>query len=384
MNLHYISPSLLPSRAANAIHVIQQCYALSRLGVDVTLYAKRTIVDEAAFVTALREDYGIDTDRLTIVTFYSDRTRADNLRIALMAARRLRWGKAAGAILSRNLYASFLLGVLARRPMLFETHQLELGVRKPLQRAIMTRPWVTTVVISRLLQSCLHEHHGVAAAKTLVLHDSAPEGVIPFPEGERRAALAELVTPAQGPWDAVCGYFGHLYAGRGIEIIEAMAAERPKVLFLVYGGNDTDCNARRAANRLPNLHYMGYVPHATVRRIMTVVDILLMPYQESVGIGAKGHDTARWMSPMKMFEYMGTGLPIISSDLPALREVLTDGENALLVPAAAPAAWIAALDRLVGDPVLARGLGATAHRAYAEEYTWTERGRRILAAAEAL
>ena len=52
---------------------------------------------------------------------------------------------------------------------------------------------------------------------------------------------------------------------------------------------------------------------------MLAVDILIMPYQKNVAIGAKGHDTARWMSPMKMFEYMASGNPIISSNLAALK-----------------------------------------------------------------
>ena len=56
-----------------------------------------------------------------------------------------------------------------------------------------------------------------------------------------------------------------------------------------------------------------------------------MPYQAKVSIGVKGHDTGRWMSPMKMFEYMAAGVPVISSDLAVLREILINEKNALLV-----------------------------------------------------
>jgi glycosyltransferase involved in cell wall biosynthesis len=114
---------------------------------------------------------------------------------------------------------------------------------------------------------------------------------------------------------------------------------------------------------------------------MKSVDVLLMPYQESVFIGVPGHDTARWMSPMKMFEYMATGVPIISSDLPVLQEVLENEKNALLVSPSRSDEWISALDRLLSDKELARSLGTCAHEDYKSKHTWLIRAERLLDAA---
>lgn len=52
----------------------------------------------------------------------------------------------------------------------------------------------------------------------------------------RRDILKEIIYQADSEWRGICGYFGHLYAGRGIEVIEAMAAACPNVLFLIFGG----------------------------------------------------------------------------------------------------------------------------------------------------
>jgi glycosyltransferase involved in cell wall biosynthesis len=81
---------------------------------------------------------------------------------------------------------------------------------------------------------------------------------------------------------------------------------------------------------------------------------------------------------------MATGVPLVSSDLPVLREVLRNGHNSLLVPPDDVPAWIAALDRLLAQPALAQALGGQAHAEYRAHHTWTRRAEALLAAAEAL
>jgi glycosyltransferase involved in cell wall biosynthesis len=384
MRVDYISPSTLPSRAANAVHVAWQCDGLVKAGAGVTLYAKRSVPDATSLPEALEAAYGISATALSLATFFGTAARADTLRIAGFAARRIGRRRGGDAIVSRNLYAAFLFGVLKRRPLVFETHQLEHGARKPIQRLVMTRPWVTTVVISKRLREHLEHHHGTSPSHTVVLHDAAPDGIRPLDVGDRRSTLRTLVPDAAGPWDAICGYFGHLYAGRGIEVIEAVAALRPRTLFLIYGGNEADVSARRKSNALPNVKFMGHVTHVEARRLMRAFDVLLMPYQTRVSIGVAGHDTANWMSPMKMFEYLATGVPVVASDLAALREVLRHESNALLVAPDRPDEWVIAIDRLSSDGRLGWQLGIQAHADYREKHTWTRRAEALLEAARGL
>jgi hypothetical protein len=360
-----------------------QCQGFECAGADISLYAKRTLFDIAELPAELQRTYGVNTSNWQLVTFHSNLSLADNLRIALMAARPVLRAPIGELVLSRNLYAAWILAA-SRRPILFETHQLEYGVRKRMQRWIMTRSWVRTVAISNSLVSCLEQHHALRLSDPLVLHDAAPDGIKRLARVNRRQSLSSILMMSLTElltWQVICGYFGQLYAGRGIEIIEAMAFARPNCLFLVFGGSQADV-AKRSMLAPPNLRFMGHVSHTVSQSAQAAVDVLLMPYQHSVSIGVRAYDTARWMSPMKMFEYLAAGVPIISSDLAVIREVLRDGHNCLLVPPSDIEAWIAAIDRLDRDPELAERIGTFAHAQYKSQHTWTRRAERLLAFAK--
>ena len=379
LDIFYISPSELPSRSANAVHVMHMCDALSKLGHRVTIFGKRSIPSDSDLLETLREAYAVELANIRLITFFGGRGRGDNLRIALLAlATFLREGEPA-LILSRNLYAAFILAVMFRTSMVFETHQVEVGLRKFLQRSIVRQSHVLTLVISEKLLSALESNIGSLPARSLVLHDAAPAGIGIIPEESkfalRSAWLAEMGVTAP---EFMCGYFGHLYAGRGLEIIQGMAQLRPNVIFLIFGGNEEDIKTRTELNELSNLKYMGFVNHSKVQKAMASMDLLLMPYQAKVSIGVGGHDTAEWMSPMKMFEYMAANVPIVASRLPALEEVLVHEVNCLLADPKKVDDWVRCLDRLKANPSERRILAQNAYAEYEEEYNWTARARKML------
>lgn len=376
----YVSPSSIPSSSANSVHVVMQCAALLSEGVDLRVFANRTVRDLADFKESVSLAYGVDLEKADLVTFHGKYKRFLNARIALLALFKLILGKKPTLVLSRNLYFSFFHAVVFGKPLLFETHQVEYGFRKWLQRWTMTRPWVKTIVVSKKLEEILTSVHEVSPAKSIVLPDAAPDGLTVIRKSKRRERLCQITESPRMNWKSVCGYFGQLYEGRGIEIIEGMARERSETLFLVYGGEPKDVAFRREVNGdLPNIFFGGHVSHPEAQELMRCVDFLLMPYQSKVSIGVKGHDTGRWMSPMKMFEYMASGVPIISSDLPVLREILVDEQNAILVSPSDQREWCGALDRLSSDASLADSIGERAHQDYRKRYTWGVRARAILA-----
>ena len=385
MKVYYISPSTIPSRAANSIHVVNMCEALTQLGHHVTLFIRSESLNGTGCEKIVQEFYGIDTKDIDIVNVRCNTMRGIELRISLRALFRffqeLITQKVPDIIISRNLYAAVLLGFFLGRKVVYETHAPERGFRKILQGWLVRSERIPCIVISEALRRIVASLYDESEKSIIyVMHDAARSEQSLMDETGRNYYQHKYLGPYLNlsAYDKIVGYFGHLHPGRGIEIIRKIAAEIPHVAFIVYGGNEKEIKKCRESNKYKNLYFMGHLPPAKVRSAMAMMDMLLMPYQKSVSVGLADVDTAQWMSPMKLFEYMSVGVPIISSDLPVLREVLHDRENCLLVAPDDVSSWVEAVNKLVTSPELASKIKSQAYEQFRNDYTWYKRADRMI------
>jgi glycosyltransferase involved in cell wall biosynthesis len=84
------------------------------------------------------------------------------------------------------------------------------------------------------------------------------------------------------------------------------------------------------------------------------------------------------MSPLKLFEYMACRIPIVTTDLPVIREVIRDRDNGILCPPENLPAWKKALIQLADNPELRSRVADSAYKDFCENYTWEIRAKRIL------
>lgn len=118
--------------------------------------------------------------------------------------------------------------------------------------------------------------------------------------------------------------------------------------------------------------------HASVPGLIAKCDVLAAPYLEWVETFGGGADVSAWMRPLKLFEHMSTGRPIICSNLHVLREVLSHDHNALLVSPGDEASWGKAIELLRTNPKLRDRLAQTALEDFQENYRWPGRAIRLL------
>ena len=145
----------------------------------------------------------------------------------------------------------------------------------------------TTILITKQLKNILEEHFSIRINKFNIFSDAAPSNIDPIKSKSQKISNIKENINYDSKFKYICGYFGHLYEGRGIEIIIELSRKIDDVLFLVYGGNEVDVERLKQKHSNKNLMFMGYVENSMARKMMLSVDILLMPYQKEVSIGLK-------------------------------------------------------------------------------------------------
>lgn len=300
----------------------------------------------------------------------------------LHAARiaRLVRGADVDLLYSRNLRASVLPAVRGV-PTILEAHSLtSLSGRQDrwfLGRLLAAPGLLGIVAISQGLADDLRDELGVPAERMMVAHDAVR--IAPGSESADRPPDAGARDGADGLLHA--GYTGALFAGRGIELLLDVAERAPWLRLHLVGGPPAiaeDLRRRVASSVLAErVMVHGVVTPERARAMQRGFDVLVAPFERHV-ITDSGVDTARWMSPMKIFEYMASGRPIVTSDLPVLREVLRPEVEALMVAPGDAGALLGALDRLRDDGTLRARLAASAFERARTEFTWDIRVRSIL------
>ncbi len=216
--------------------------------------------------------------------------------------------------------------------------------------------------------------YGVPRSRITVI----PNGINP----ERFGAVrdAETVKTALGlTGRLVIGFTGFIRGWNAVHrLIDFVASHQDRfdLHILVVGDGPArqslqqHARARGVADRLT---IVGIVPRDDVARYIAAFDVAVLP------------GLTPYSSPLKLFEYLQLGRPIVAPDSENIREILTDGENALLFDTIREDAMEVALLRLCNDPVLRAQLGDRArHTIAAKSLTWSRNAERVVATAEAV
>jgi glycosyltransferase involved in cell wall biosynthesis len=366
MKIAYVASSIIPSQAANSIHVMKMCQALAQNGYDVTLWLpdKNDINVRADDIYAF---YGVKKNfqmkKIKLPNFYGN-----SLVFAFLSILKARKEKP-DLIYTRFLFSCFF-SLLFNLTTIFEVHASFTTLTDKLFFHLMSKGKVKRfVAISHSLRNFFADKYRISKDKILV----APDGADPIDNSVKPKEIKKNSD------QITIGYVGHLYKGRGVEMIAELAKRCPWAVFHMIGGIPEDVAFwKNELAGLKNIIFHGHVPPREVYSYMLAFDALIAPYQETVCVYGGGGNTVKWMSPLKIFEYMAAGKPILASDLPVLREILMHKKNCLLALPKDVDKWMSNLELIKNDIKLRESLGQSAQEDFKKNYTWRSRAKNII------
>lgn len=206
---------------------------------------------------------------------------------------------------------------------------------------------------------------GIEAARISLAPNGVGEDFLnaPLPPNQARAVLGL-------PRDRIhIGTVSSLVPYEGLEVLvdafALLAAVNDNVELLIVGDGESAGDLRRrvaAAGLDPARVLPGRVPRREASMYHQALDIFVVPRLD--------REVTRSVTPLKPVEAMASSRPVVASDLPALREIVVDGETGLLVPVENPVALFKALERLAADEVERARMGSCGRRSALNNRTW--------------
>jgi glycosyltransferase involved in cell wall biosynthesis/putative flippase GtrA len=168
-------------------------------------------------------------------------------------------------------------------------------------------------------------------------------------------------------------YTGHLYSWKGADTLARAARELSNEYLVVFvGGTPEDIEKLRADNnRYEKMLFVGWRPHEEIPFWQKAADVLVLPNT------AKEDISKYYTSPMKLFEYMASQVPIVASRIPSIEEIVTD-EDVFFAEADSPASFAKMIVTAVENTEEAEQKVAHAFEKVAQ-HTWEKRAKRVVA-----
>jgi glycosyltransferase involved in cell wall biosynthesis len=371
MRIAIITNSRIPSLTANSIQAMKVCQALAQLGHDVCLFTSRE--GDTRDWDAIAAHYGLTT-QFDIKWLPMD----PRLKLYDFTLYSLQAAKAFNVdIVYTWVLNSALVALWSGIPAILEIHGDVVGGIGPW---MMRRFWRSTTQ-KRMLVTTSPLRDAVEDVARLKF----PEGTVQIaPNGIDPAQYENLPSPAGARKELgfeeklTVGFTGHIYPGRGADMLFELAQRIPEVNFLWVGGKPemvAHWQDQVQAAGVTNVNMTGFVANSVLPLYQSAADILLMPYGRSIS-ASSGQDIAQVINPMKMFDYMAAGRAIVSADLPVIHEVLNE-QNAVFAEPSDVDAWERTLRDLLADEPRRLALAAQARKDVATR-TWLARAEQAL------
>jgi glycosyltransferase involved in cell wall biosynthesis len=392
----YLSGSRFPTQKAYGYQIVKECESLASLGLDVRLIFPELAPRQARnLALPCRPDvigrYSVKRNFRTepypvspiLDFFYSDTSSVWSvlkiLAFALQSNKMVKKHRGMnGAIVWTQDFFITLAQLIGRSRtediLVYECHGVAsrlLRLFSPLIRRLKKIIVTTTGLRKEFLRIGFPEERILILPNAVVLDD--------FSIRESRETSRRLLDLPQGrPIIGYIGVFVTYNEEKGIPtLIRSLAFLQakyspPPMLVCVGGPVSFAEEYYRIADTVgvprERIRIVDFQPRDQVARWMKACDVCTVPSPAKKLF-------MEHASPMKLFEYMAAGVPVVASDLPVIRDIVEEGKNGLLAPAGDPQAWAAEIARILDNRELAEALTRGGFETV-KENSWERRAAR--------
>ena len=357
----YVSRTLLPSTSASAVHVMKLSEELNFFysgNFEIIIVNKREPSE------SICTRYGVNAIRI-VETGLDIHSCVFSYRFAFWVVRYAIKNKIK-RVITRDPFTAFMMQYLGKEVVLDlhgDLRQLCGRMYHLFKCNVLVRK-IHFIAISNNLKQYYIQCYGSHFKRLVVCHDGVTVSNFSNIEIIQETDLSK----------PKIGYFGKFTEGKGIRTIQEIASECNQLMFYMFGGTREEAEETLNVKFSNNVIFEGYVENKDVPSLMKNMSIVLLPNKS--GQMCNNEFIGDFTSPLKMFEYMASGRPIIASNIQVLREVL-DETNCYLVSESNKNEWIAAIDDIIHNPSKAVSI-ATKARQDVNKYTWKDRAFTII------
>lgn len=376
MKILSIANERIPSEKANGINIVKMASALATLGQEVTLVvpSRKNPVEKDLFSyyevsknfavssipvpeTLHRGKYGFLWSQFIF-----------SVKIFLNK----KWNTKEYIVFTRDIYTSLFLKW--RGYTVFHdlhgfpesSHWFWKYVLKKMDGIICTNEWKVKQLV---------EQYGIAKEKMIVATNGFDDALFaPIATANATQLKQKLGFATDKP---LVLYSGHFYDWKGAHILAEAAAFLPAVQVVIMGGSETEVqNFTEKYAMCHNITILGHKPYSEVPEYLGAADVLVLPNSLQTADPRLAKYSEYDTSPIKMFEYMASGRPIVASNLPSLREIL-DEKTAVFFETDNPKNLAERIQQLLSDSEQRKNLSQNA-REKVQAYSWKKRAEKII------
>jgi|TARA_B100001093_G_C26841557_1_gene1020804 hypothetical protein len=349
--IYYVSELNLPSKSAYSIHVMKMCDGFSELGYKVNLFTIKTKNSSKIF-----RNYNL-RKKFNIFSIFNDHINLNFfLRIIFSIKILLKKIDKNNLFVSRSIIFAIIASILKKNVVL-ELHHEITGFTRILY---FISKYLKLIENLRFifLHKELKKYYKIEDKKNIVLDDASD--------------VKNFSTKKTKKLTNTCVYIGSFFEGKGVEQIFRLAKKNMKINFHIYGEKKYLINKRKQTN----IKIYDYVNYSKIPKILSKYNVALMPYQKKVK-GRSSINLEKYMSPLKMFDYLASRMIIIASNLDVYKHILKNNFNCMLVNINDDDSWTKSINLALSHNKHNGYLKKNAFKT-AKNYTWEKRCKKII------